>query len=172
MIHQASQIYGGFIGIRANGEHSRLIGKNGYFKYLYEKHKWAYKDASEAAIDDSYIRLYLNLTGGDDDCPIGGYKNKKAVNLINKLKLDNVKFIDFDDVADKLGISEEDFGKLKERDACYNAQAHVSLMGEAEKLNIVNQLLDANRPSRNDFAYYNSNYFNNVVDETTLFMTL
>jgi hypothetical protein len=171
IIHQASQFYKGFSAIHANGEHSKVIGRKGYFRYLYEKHKWASKDEQEPLTDPSYIRLYLNLTGGDDDCPIDTFKNKKAVNLINKLKQSNIKLIGYDEIQGSLGLSEEHFELLKHRDACYNGLAHAAMLGEAEAMAIRQQFLEKCRISRSEFAHYNNQYFNNIVDEPVLFQS-
>ena len=158
--------------LRPNGVHSKSVGRNGYFRHLYEKNKWVISDDSEMKIDDSYIRLFLNLTGWDDGCPIADIKNKKAVKIINKLKESDIKFINYDALADHPEFKGRDdlIEELRSRDVCYNPHIHAAMIKEADSLHIINQYSDSNRPSREEFSYYNREYFGNVVDETTLFM--
>lgn len=169
LMHMASTFLPNFVGLRPNGANSRAIGKNGFFRHVYEKNKWSASSEDDLRIDDSYIRLYLNLTGGDDDCPVGGMKNKKAANLINSIKLLEPKFVDYEAAVARLGTPE--VGRaLEERDVCYNPEAHAASLGEAVRIEIARQYSEPNRPSRDEFSHYNREYFNNSVDETTLFL--
>lgn len=170
LIHQVSSSFRNFVGLRANGEHSRSVPRNRYFRYLFEKNKWAVKREDDTAIDDSYIRLFLNLTGGDDECPVDEFKNKKAVNLINKLRQQETRFLGYEML--KGHVSDDAIETMELRDVCYNALAHAASVDDAERLEMLTQYRDSGRTSRKEFNHYNLNYFGGVVDETVLFTTI
>jgi hypothetical protein len=170
LFHEISSEFRNFLNLRANGEYSRSIPRNKFFRHLFEKNKWTVKKEEETAIDDSYVRLFLNLVGGDDECAVDDFKNKKAVNLINKIRQSETKFINYSAV--KGLVSDEAMLKLEERDFCYNVFAHASAVDDAERLDILAQFNDCNRTSRKEFNHYNLEYFGGIVEESVLFSSI
>ena len=170
LFHEMSFEFRNFLNLRANGEHSRSIPRNKFFRHLFEKNKWTVKKEEETAIDDSYVRLFLNLVGGDDECAVDDFKNKKAVNLINKIRQSETKFIEYSAVEGH--VSDEALLTLEARDFCYNVFAHASAVDDAERLDILAQFNDCNRTSRKEFNHYNLEYFGGIVEESVLFASI
>jgi hypothetical protein len=169
LIQQYSQVFKGFFNLHPAGENSKMVTTNGYFNYLYEKHKYAVKDASEMKTSDSYIPLYSNLIGTDDVPMIGKYKSKKAIDLINKVKAVHSKFNDYDCLLD-FGLTAEEVQTMKDRVALFDVFAHVNMLADEDNLAVETQFAAANKVSRSDFDHYNITAFDNRVEVSTLFM--
>lgn len=165
--HFYSGSFSDFICLHAAGDRSKAIPKNGFFRYLYEKNKWAVKDKSELSIDDSFVRLFLTLTGGEDEIPVGKYKKKKAVDFINDFKDVSPIFAGYEDLEGRL--AEDEIAELVRRDEVYNPIARAMALTDSEVITIQSCVDQIGEGSRRDFQEANRKYFDNSVDEIVLF---
>jgi hypothetical protein len=169
LIQQYSQCFKGFFNLHPAGENSKMVTTNGYFNYLYEKHKYAVKHGDELKTSDSFIQLYGNLVGTDDVPMIAKYKSKKAIDLINKIKQTHSKFNDYDILKD-FDVLDADIETMKARVALFDVFEHVNLLADEDILKVESQFAAANKVSRSDFDHYNITAFDNRVEVSTLFM--
>jgi hypothetical protein len=169
LIQQYSQIYKGFFHLQPAGDNSRVVTTNGYFAHVYEKSKYAVKNPDETKTHDSFVQLFMNLTGDDDVPLIENYKSKKAIDLVNKVKKTHTLFNDYA-VLSEFGLSEESISTMTGRHMLVSVVAHANSLGDDDVLSIHRQVAAANKVSRPDFDHYNFEAFDNRVDAVTLFI--
>lgn len=171
LIQQYSCGFKGFFELLPGGDDSRVISTNGFFRYVFEKNKYAVKEESEMNVSDSFVPLYLNLIGSDDLDGVNGLKGKKkkAIDLINSVKKRHSVFTTYD-VMSEYGFSAEDISVMKERAAIFDIFEHCQLLSDADIIGIDKQFNAANKVSRDDFDHFNANTFDNLVEVSTLFM--
>lgn len=180
ILQQYSQMFKGYHQIHPNADNTRFIRTNKYFEYLHQKNKYSVKAAEELVTHDSFIKLFLALTEWNVETKTT-VKTKKAIGFINEIKrnfsvcpsFSELYELDPTGILAKLCSTEETLEKFVSSEVLYDMTTYNNLVNEefaAVELDITAQIQSANNVSRKDFQYYNENYFNGLVDISTLFI--
>ena len=169
--HQMSKDFLRPIYLYANGQHSKGYGRNEYFRYVFEKEKYAIKGEKDYSIDDSYAPLYAALSGKLGMDPIGGLKSRKAIDAVRRISDASRKLVlsDWREAMGSVELPAEVVETAIERQVCFDAHAHRSVLLMGEEQSIIDQIRNANMVDRHGFKHFNSKYFGNSVDEVSLF---
>lgn len=166
--NQMSRSFKGFRNIHANGTSSKCIAIDGYFENIYRSAKYSIKDPSEIKTSDSYIPLLEALTKKSvEDLSLMG--TKKAIDLINTLKVNNPILSDWKTVLETTEFNEDEICYLLDSQFLFDNYVYINLLDEGDKASITSQVGDMNRFDRDEFLYYNRKFFNNAVDDSLLF---
>lgn len=173
LFNQYTQTLNNFIILHASGEHSKIIGKNQFFEYLYKKNKYSTKNPTfDLNTHDSYIQLYLNLTGYNSD--VAFTKNKKAIDIVNVIKQTSSIF-EYNDSSIEIlskyipNINDSD---LIKRSSNYSVYEHYNLLGIDEINSIMSLYEESNQRDRREFNKLNDKFFNNRVNNVDILFTL
>jgi hypothetical protein len=153
------------------GVDTKFVGRNGFFGYLYKKFKWATKNPDDISTHDSYAGLFMAATTWGDDLegtdPV--FKNKKAVDLINKLKLSEPVF-DWSktDIEPYFGDASV---PIYDRREVYSPHLRSFHLEETFRMHVESELEKMEWQDRRQFSALNAEYFNNDVEDSVLFAT-
>ena len=169
LIHFYSTIFHNFYVLRSHSEHSRLIKKDGFFPYLSQKYKWA----ESSNLNDDWIPLFMNLTGGSGVIDaFRNFKNKKAVNFISALVAKHSLSAYSTDVYSLPEFTAEESEFLFNREKLFNPLTHVLSVDESVINDLRTAVTERLTPSRSEFNKLNVENLGNLVDEERLFLTI
>lgn len=166
--NQMSRSFKGFKNIHANGTSSKCFSVNEYFESIYQSNKYIIKDPSEIITNDSYVPLFEALTEKSIE-DIALMKSKKAIVLINSLKVKNPVLSDWESALKDSELNEDEIKYILSIQPLFDVYSYIDMLDDGDKESITSQVVDTNRFDRQEFLYYNQKFFNNKVDDSLLF---
>ena len=149
---QYSLLFKNFYNIRASTSDGKIIKKNEFFKYVYDRSSYKLKPNQEIPEDDSLIAMFLAVSGYEDLPPIGKYKRKKTIDSFEKVKCNQEEFLNL--------FSEEEQEEILNRLMYMDIMNVMDKISEDHAINIVSQINKNDKLYRGVLNTLNSTHFN------------
>lgn len=153
---QYSLLFKNFYNIRASTSDGKIIKKNEFFKYVYERSSYKLKPNQEIPEDDSLISMFLAVSGYEDLESIGKYKRKKTIDAFEKVKCNHEEFFNL--------FSEEEKEEILDRLEYMDIMNVANKISEDHAISIVAQINKNDKLYRTALNNLNSTHFNGKIN--------